>query len=56
MLRRVRAVAAALKFRGHPDLLNTEIRTLQNYWLKITGDSVMHNPDQRLDGEVCDWE
>ena len=42
MLRRVRAVAAALKFRGHPDLLNTEIRTLQNYWLKITGDSVMH--------------
>ena len=43
MLRRVRAVAAALKFRGHPDLLNTEIRTLQNYWLKITGDSVMHS-------------
>jgi hypothetical protein len=34
--------ALALKFRGHPDLLNTEIRTLQNYWLKITGDSVMH--------------
>ena len=42
MLRRVRAVAAALKFRGHPDLLNTDIRTLQNYWLKITGDSEMH--------------
>ena len=42
MLRRVRAVAAALKFRGHPDLLNTDIRTMQNYWLKITGDSEMH--------------
>ena len=38
----VRAVAAALKFRGHPDLLNTDIRTMQNYWLKITGDSEMH--------------
>ena len=36
------AAPAALKFRGHPDLLNTDIRTLQNYWLKITGDSEMH--------------
>ena len=46
MLPRVRAVLLRLKFEGHPDLAEVDVRKMGNYWLKVTGDSLM------LDGGI----
>ena len=46
MLPRVRAVLLRLQFEGHPDLAEVDVRKMGNYWLKVTGDSLM------LDGGI----
>ena len=35
-----------LQFEGHPDLAEVDVRKMGNYWLKVTGDSLM------LDGGI----
>ena len=54
MLPRVRAVLLRLQFEGHPDLAEVDVRKMGNYWLKVTGDSIM--PDSGIPAHMVNGQ